>query len=731
MTISQNARVFVIGGDDDFIIAMGQQLAWLAAACRTTNDGVAYSRTDLLTHTSGTSDTKGFPLPPTFNIKVTIEAPSESERSSCWNPLLGGSVLIAGFPMTDRPSDLIGLQSQIATLAGLVGIQQAVTYQGGYVLKGRYHALVPVEKVGDTVQWHLISTSPARLAWVDIDKHCSQRVRGTLPEDWEALLSSNAVLGWCGKVENLLGTFIHILLSIDDASCPSNHVLGSNTFPYDGIKFSDAKPLSKTSARISEATIGFTNFIRATAKVTFGRKDGVSLRERSDHYETLLDDAAELNIFLYDTKDKRTVHTNGERLILQLILHAHHQKPFVVGGRQVELAGLNVGDDLRKIMMSQAQTPLIRGPVLNRPVPEGTVYFKDKVQELYGRLDKMQADESEKSFPSLPTETSRTICGWEYLELVANVKQMNAKQVELSQTCGSWPAFAMDPDIRGIFLFGQGFGDILCPVGDVCPLYRSLPEGLDLLGVTVADLATLLKHRGFWDDPGRVTSSGWAWHRPSLLFEPCNSQDETKCQCDRIQALRPPFPAKSLRLGKARVTPPDFLEPGGAVIFGGYKRTFDKIYRKHEISAYAQAAGLTVGDSASVTTQVPSEPSLDYSPLNGIASSITNTRLRSSHVASESRPISVSEENRMNDFALGYLQAILPNSPTDNGSEFELSSVAESSSVSNKDGAASYVEPRVKWPRAARKGSYQGQEDCNSVTQPNVKREVGRNTPRS
>lgn len=510
---------------------------------------------------------------------------------------------------------------------------------------------------------------------------------------------------------------------------PSNHVLGTSTFPYDRIKFSDAKPLSKTSARISEATIGFSNFIRATAKVTFGRKDGVSLRERSDHYETLLDDASELNIFLYDTKGRRTVHTNGERLILQLILHAHHQKPFVVGGQQVELTGLNVGDDLRRLMMSQAQTPLIRGPVLNRPVPEGTIYFKDKVQELYGRLDKMQAHGSEKSFPSLPTETSRTICGWEYLELVANAKQMNAKQVELSQTCGSWPAFAIDPDIRGIFLFGHGFGDILCPVGDVCPLYRSLPEGLDLLGVTVADLATLLKHRGFWDDPGRVTSSGWVWHRPSLLFEPCNSQDEIKCQCDRIQAFRPPFPAKTLWLGKPKVTPPNVLEPGGAVIFGAYKRTFDKIYRKHEISAYAQTASLTVANSTSVTSQVPSEPSLNCSLLDGIASSVINASPRSSHTASESLP--VSEEKRIADFALGYLQGIFPNSPTDNGSEFELSSVAGSSSVSNKDGAASYVEPRAKWPRAAGKASYQGQEDYNSVAPPSVKREAGRNAPRS
>lgn len=205
MTISQDCRVFVIGGDDDFIIAMGQQLAWLAAACRTTNHGIAYSRTDLLTYTNGSRDSKDFPLPPTFNIKVATEAPSDKEKSSCWNPLLGNSVLIAGFPMTDRPSDLIGLQSQIATLAGLVGIQQAVTYQGGYVLKGRYHALVPVERVGDTVQWHLISTSPARLTWGDIEKHCSHRIQGTLPEDCEALLSSNAVLGWCGQVENLLG----------------------------------------------------------------------------------------------------------------------------------------------------------------------------------------------------------------------------------------------------------------------------------------------------------------------------------------------------------------------------------------------------------------------------------------------------------------------------------------------------------------------------------------------
>jgi hypothetical protein len=190
---------------------MGQQLAWLAAACQTTHNGMVYSRVDLVPIESEGDDAQH--STPAFHIRVLIEAPSDVEETKCWGSLMGESVLVSGFPIPSRSPSMIGLESKLEILAGLIGIQLAVTYKGGYVLKGRFHALAPVLSDGDMVQWHLVTTWPRRLQWVDISKQCPKRLLGDRPETLSMLLKSRAMLGWCGEVENLLGRLCLTLLS--------------------------------------------------------------------------------------------------------------------------------------------------------------------------------------------------------------------------------------------------------------------------------------------------------------------------------------------------------------------------------------------------------------------------------------------------------------------------------------------------------------------------------------
>ena len=204
ISIENFGHTFRVSGSSQFVISVGQQLAWLAAACQTAENGRIYSHADvaLNQHPGNDSD-----VPPdlTFRIHVVTELPPVEESNCCWKPLLGDLVLVTGFPTPSRSANVIGLESRVEILADLIGIQQAVTYRGGYVLKGRFHAMVPIERFDDAVQWHLVDTSPFRLMWDDIEKQCPKRVLGMLPEDCDHLLSSRAVLGWCENIENLLG----------------------------------------------------------------------------------------------------------------------------------------------------------------------------------------------------------------------------------------------------------------------------------------------------------------------------------------------------------------------------------------------------------------------------------------------------------------------------------------------------------------------------------------------
>lgn len=235
ISIDNFGHTFRVDGSSEFVTSIGQQLAWLAAACQISENGRIYSRVDI-----ALSQPPGHSSPvssdPTFSIRVATETPPVEELDCCWKPLLGDSVLVTSFPTPRRPANVIGLESRVEILAGLIGIQQAVTYRGGYVLKGRFHALVPIERFNDAVQWHLVSTSPVRLVWDDIEKHCPKRVLGMLPEDCDHLLSSRAVLGWCEKVENMLGKSLWNALVILHSLTQSKERTGSPTSRSSTVK---------------------------------------------------------------------------------------------------------------------------------------------------------------------------------------------------------------------------------------------------------------------------------------------------------------------------------------------------------------------------------------------------------------------------------------------------------------------------------------------------------------
>jgi hypothetical protein len=207
ISVRQKGRVFLIQGSEDFIVAMGQQLAFLALACRTTSGKTVCSYLDFIAKVKTEfGSTRQTTTTNNFEIYVRSESAARDGMKSCWNALIGHSVLVAGYPIPLRPESITGLESQIGVLSSLIGIRQAQTYRGGYVLKGRFHALVPIEAQDRVVRWHLIDSSPKKLAWSDITKHCRRRIFGTEPEDFEVLQSSRAILGWCGEVENILGT---------------------------------------------------------------------------------------------------------------------------------------------------------------------------------------------------------------------------------------------------------------------------------------------------------------------------------------------------------------------------------------------------------------------------------------------------------------------------------------------------------------------------------------------
>jgi hypothetical protein len=206
ITVDSTLKQFDIEGTEDFVISIAQQLSWLAAVCQ--------EKTTTLTHAYiGFSQVISRPNA-IFDIDVKLETPSTLESGSCWNRLVGPAVVVNGFPIRERQPEYQGLEVSISVMASLAGLPQAVTFGGGFVFKGPYHALVPVEGSSEFIQWHLVDTYPKRLKWTDIDKSCPRRLKKNTGGD--AFWQTRSFLGWCPCVIELLGmkyTIYHYCLT--------------------------------------------------------------------------------------------------------------------------------------------------------------------------------------------------------------------------------------------------------------------------------------------------------------------------------------------------------------------------------------------------------------------------------------------------------------------------------------------------------------------------------------
>lgn len=282
----------------------------------------------------------------------------------------------------------------------------------------------------------------------------------------------------------------------------------------------------------------------------------------------MLEAASKINVFLYDGKSKRAAHVNGERLILQSIIDCYHPRTRGLDGREI---ALRQGEALRSSMESKARLEMKRGISLNSGA-EMIIHLQDDFKVFWNLLVRLQNHVSEQPFSTWLHDESRYIYGWEYLDFIRDTVNMDLKQICLQRTCGSWPRFTRDPDVKGIFLLGNSFGSLLKPVGSHCPGYECIPEGRDYLGLPVNILSALYSQRGFTGQQQRLTKE-ITWHRPNLLFEPCGSHglaaNGGRCECDRIQNFR----FLGSKTFDPELIPPGTLVADGAVIFGESDRS--------------------------------------------------------------------------------------------------------------------------------------------------------------
>jgi len=468
-----------------------------------------------------------------------------AQETSCWHDLFVNPFIVYDFPIRKRDFG-VGLEISVEMMARLGGAAHHVEYAGGILIKGFSAMFVPLKRVGNSVQWHFISTHDgSRLPYWQVDEHCPDKAL-LAQVDQEAIGTTRAFLGWWGN------TVVQ---------------LGSSEPKYDEISWTELKEPGQ-SALFSGANIGFQTFGTGELNSTVGPKESKLCISRSGPYQRIVKYASNTPVVLFDpaSNDRRGWLVPASSVIAHVALtrqtregpkHVPKLKPVALTE-----ADLSINEATEKMIFENAPV------VLSRDSSSTSDYcFRDLVLEIWSILELLidqgvRKDNTAGVAFQLPPK--RRLRGWEFMDIVSQKSPMRLKETVVSKSAGNWTEFAQDID--AIVLFASGFQDLIIPRSinerQLCRSWSKVPTEKDYLTTTVQMLETLYEQAGSMQNRKYLTSTHLQWHRGPKLFEECDQRPSGGCKCDRVQQIL----KGSTKLGAIRHPGP--LPAHGAVVFG-------------------------------------------------------------------------------------------------------------------------------------------------------------------
>jgi hypothetical protein len=202
-----------VSGNRGSIAEIGEQLAWLGAALRSSPyEGVTSCRPYVEEFKWTVEEQLEFgrdfmqdrikSLRIGFFLVHERLGADEHLEGRCWYALFRNPVLVRGFPILRRSSHQNGLELPLNMMAGLVGAIRAHVFQNDVFIKGFSTMLVPSKQAENLVVWHVFfKADGSHLSYLDAN----------LPElhglDLQVLQSSRHVVGWCSRAKSHAGVY--------------------------------------------------------------------------------------------------------------------------------------------------------------------------------------------------------------------------------------------------------------------------------------------------------------------------------------------------------------------------------------------------------------------------------------------------------------------------------------------------------------------------------------------
>ncbi|KAK1255021.1 hypothetical protein MKX08_009016 [Trichoderma sp. CBMAI-0020] len=191
-----------VSGKAESIAVIGEQLAWLGSALRSSSNEPGVAVVGAFVRSMGIHPNTWPPerQEQTFFCNIgfgvdVVDHPDEISNAQCWFPLFRRPVIATGFPILLRPPSTKGLDISLDTLTKLTGASVISQINNKLYFVGFSSWLVPTSYCDNIMLWHMIYNKDGGLvSHLDVDKVYAAKV------EVSEIHNSRHILAYCSEV---------------------------------------------------------------------------------------------------------------------------------------------------------------------------------------------------------------------------------------------------------------------------------------------------------------------------------------------------------------------------------------------------------------------------------------------------------------------------------------------------------------------------------------------------
>lgn len=366
--------------------------------------------------------------------------------------------------------------------------------------------------------------------------------------------------------------------------------LGTPTVRYEDIRWTGSN-FSSPGCALEKLTISGGKFITGGATFAKGNKDTPIYLSRGGPYLQEIHFARNINVVLYDIKDRRGWLVDGASALLHIVRTQLSSSPYcsslLFKIEDFHHADPKNGADAARLALTDLRNTEIvifedvelwsestaTGQAKKEETKRKTTKWclQDLVRQTWHILEQIHDHQTRiLASPGIALRfTDRDkLEGFGFMDIATGQNPLRPRVSFLKSSGRGWVDFTRS--IGAICLLGRGFGELIKPAEDtnnLCRAWESVPKAKDYLVVCITTLHEICMKNGDTESSPLELAKGIYWYTADKLFEPCKCKsDQLGSICDRIQVLLPP-----LSIGSQK-HPDPFNNCRGAAIFGRSRR---------------------------------------------------------------------------------------------------------------------------------------------------------------